>query len=76
MSNPESTYIQGPYDLDPQTIDAHVEKNRPGIYSLVRIQDVHVVFFKTSKPCPDLNEAIKDEVGNPERYKHFTFSYS
>jgi hypothetical protein len=76
MSNPESTYIQGPYDLDPQIIDTQVEKNRPGTYSLVRIQYGQVVFFRTSDPCPDLNLAIKEELGNPEGYKLFTFSYS
>jgi hypothetical protein len=76
MSNTESAYIQGPYSLDTQTIDAQVEKDRPGTYSLVKIQDGQVVFFKTSKICPDLNHSIKEEIGNLEEYKHFTFSYT
>ena len=68
--------MDGPYELDPETIDEHVTRTEPGNYALGRTSDKGK--FKVGyvgRADSDLNGRLKAWVGNTKR-PLFKFSYA
>ena len=69
--------MDGPYDLDNETIDSKVTRTSAGNYALGKLNEdgVFIVHY-VGRSDGDVNARLKAWVGENANYKKFEFSYA
>lgn len=67
--------MQGPYELDPDTVNKEITQKKEGNYALGELDvEDEFMFTYVGRSDSDVRKRIKDHFG--EGYTHFMFSYA